>query len=53
MAALQYVEEKNIPEGYDKLNYNTLIIRRTLEDLDMPNAIMDRAKQWLPPLEDK
>lgn len=53
MAALQYVEEKNIPEGYDKLNYNALIIRRTLEDLDMPNAIMDRAKQWLLPLEDK
>ena len=21
MSALQYVEEKNIPEGYDKLNY--------------------------------
>lgn len=53
MSALQYVEEKNIPEGHDKLDYNALIIRRTLEDLDMPNAIMDRAKQWLLPLEDK
>ena len=53
LSALQYVEEKNIPEGHDKLKYNALIIRRTLEDLDMPNAIMDRAKQWLLPLEDK
>ena len=44
MSALQYVTE---PE------YNALIIRRTLEDLDMPNAIMDRAKQWLLPFEDK
>lgn len=52
MSALQYVEEKNIPEGENKLNYNALIIRRTLEDLDMPNAIMDRAKQWLLPKED-
>lgn len=43
MAALQYVTEED---------YNALIIRRTLEDLDMPNAIMDRAKQWLLPLED-
>ncbi|MBQ3407964.1 MAG: phage terminase large subunit [Clostridia bacterium] len=53
MSALQYVEDKHIPEGENKLNYNALIIRRTLEDLDMPNAIMDRAKQWLLPLEDK
>ena len=53
MSALQYVEEKNIPEGHDKLKYNALIIRRTLEDLDMPNAIMDRAKQWLLPKEDE
>ena len=52
MSALQYVEDKHIPEGENKLNYNALIIRRTLEDLDMPNAIMDRAKQWLLPLED-
>ena len=53
MAALQYVEEKHIPEGQNKLKYNALIIRRTLEDLDMPNAIMDRAKQWLLPKEDE
>ena len=53
MAALQYVEEKHIPEGENKLKYNALIIRRTLEDLDMPNAIMDRAKQWLLPKEDE
>ncbi|MBQ2652628.1 MAG: phage terminase large subunit [Methanobrevibacter sp.] len=53
MSALQYVEEKHIPEGHDKLKYNALIIRRTLEDLDMPNAIMDRAKQWLLPKEDE
>lgn len=44
MSGLQYVTEPH---------YNALIIRRTLEDLDMPNAIMDRAKQWLLPLEDK
>lgn len=53
MAALQYVEEKHIPEDQNKLKYNALIIRRTLEDLDMPNAIMDRAKQWLLPKEDE
>ena len=53
MSALQYVEEKHIPEGENKLKYNALIIRRTLEDLDMPNAIMDRAKQWLLPKEDE
>lgn len=52
MSALQYVEEKNIPEGENKLNYNALIIRKTFEDLDMPNAIMSRAKQWLLPFED-
>ena len=53
MAALQYVEEKHIPEGENKSKYNALIIRRTLEDLDLPNAIMDRAKQWLLPKEDE
>ena len=53
MSALQYVEEKHIPKGENKLKYNALIIRRTLEDLDMPNAIMDRAKQWLLPKEDE
>ena len=53
MSALQYVEEKHIPEDENKLKYNALIIRRTLEDLDMPDAIMDRAKQWLLPKEDE
>ena len=46
MSALQYVEEKKIPEGYDKLDYNAPIIRRTLADHDMPNVIIYRAKQW-------
>lgn len=56
MAALQYVTRDFMVEddkGNLRNNYNALIIRRTLEDLDMPNAIMDRAKQWLLPLEDK
>lgn len=52
LAALQYVEEKHIPEGENKLTYDALIVRRTLDDLEMPNAILDRAKQWLLPLED-
>lgn len=51
MAALQYVEEKHIPENENKLTYDALIIRRTLDDLEMPNAILDRAKSWLLPLE--
>lgn len=38
MAALQYVD---VP------NYSALILRRTYKDLSLPNAIMDRAKQWL------
>lgn len=38
MAALQYVE---IP------NYAALILRRTYKDLALPDAIMDRADQWL------
>lgn len=38
MAALQYV---HVP------NYSALIIRRTLRDLDLPDSIMSRAKQWL------
>lgn len=53
MSALQYVEEKFIPEDENKVEYNALIIRRTLDDLEMPNAILDRAKKWLLPLEDK
>jgi len=52
MAALQYVEEKFIPEDQDKMTYDALILRRTLDDLEMPNAILDRAKQWLLPFED-
>lgn len=52
MSALQYVEEKHIPQGENKLTYDALIVRRTLDDLEMPNAILDRAKQWLLPLED-
>lgn len=38
MAALQYVA---IP------NYSAIIFRRTFNDLSLPNALMDRAKQWL------
>lgn len=38
MAALKYV---HVP------NYSALIIRRTLRDLDLPDSIMSRAKQWL------
>lgn len=53
MAALQYVPEEFIPEDQDKMIYDALIIRRTLDDLEMPNAILDRAKQWLLPLEDE
>ena len=52
LAALQYVEEKFIPEGENRLTYDALILRRSLDDLEMPNAILDRAKQWLLPLED-
>lgn len=52
MSALMYVSEDYIPIGEDKLTYDALILRRTLDDLEMPNAILDRAKQWLLPLED-
>lgn len=38
MGALQYVD---VP------GYSALILRRTYKDLSLPNAIMDRAKQWL------
>lgn len=40
MAALQYMHVKG---------YSALILRRTFADLALPNAIMDRAKQWLIP----
>lgn len=53
LSALQYVEEKHIPTDSNSLTYDALILRRTLDDLEMPNAILDRAKQWLLPLEDK
>ena len=52
LSALQYVDEKFIPPNQNKLTYDALILRRTLDDLEMPNAILDRAKQWLLPLED-
>ncbi len=38
MAALQYVD---IP------NYSAILFRRTYNDLSLPGALMDRAKQWL------
>lgn len=49
MGYLMYVEPEH---GEDKVKYDGLIIRRTLSDLEMPNAIMDRAKKWLIPFED-
>ena len=52
MSSLQYIDEKFIPEGEDKQVYDALILRQTLDDLEMPNAILDRAKQWLLPFED-
>lgn len=52
LSALQYVDEKFIPADNDSLTYDALILRRTLDDLEMPNAILDRAKQWLLPFED-
>lgn len=33
----------------DRPNYAALILRRTYKDLALPDAIMDRAKQWLLP----
>lgn len=42
-----------LPKGEDQVTYDALILRRTLDDLEMPNAILDRAKQWLLPFEDK
>lgn len=38
MSALRYV---------DRPGYSALILRKTFADLALPNAIMDRAKQWL------
>jgi hypothetical protein len=40
MAALRYVD---VP------GYNALILRRTFADLNLPSAIMHRARQWLAP----
>lgn len=52
LASLQYIDEQFIPEGENKQVYDALILRRTLDDLEMPNAILDRAKQWLLPYEE-
>lgn len=38
MAALQYVD---VPD------YSALLLRRTFRDLQLPSALMDRAKKWL------
>lgn len=51
MSALMYCDY--LPDGYDEIDYDALILRRTLDDLEMPNAILDRAKQWILPYEDK
>ena len=40
MAALQYVD---VP------GYRALLLRRTFQDLALPGALMDRAKEWLAP----
>lgn len=55
MASLQYATDDYIitdDNGREYNPYKALLIRRTLDDLDMPNAIMDRAKQWLLPFEE-
>ena len=55
MASLQYATDDYIitdDHGREYNPYKALLIRRTLDDLDMPNAIMDRAKQWLLPFEE-
>lgn len=49
MSALMYCDYT--PK--EQVTYDALILRRTLDDLEMPNAILDRAKQWLLPFEDK
>jgi len=51
MAGLMYCDY--LPVDNDQVDYAGLILRRTLDDLEMPNAILDRAKQWLLPFEDK
>jgi predicted phage terminase large subunit-like protein len=38
MAALQYVEQPG---------YSALLLRKTFTDLTLPDALMDRARQWL------
>lgn len=38
MAALQYI---------DQPHYAALLLRKTFTDLSLPNALMDRAQQWL------
>lgn len=40
MGALQYV---------DQPDYHALILRKTLPDLKLPGALMDRAQEWLGP----
>lgn len=51
MSSLMYCDY--LPEDEDQVTYDALILRRTLDDLEMPNAILDRAKQWLLPFEDE
>lgn len=43
MAALQYVSEEE---------YSALLLRRTMKDLNQPNAIMNRCGSWLYPFVD-
>lgn len=40
MAALQYVDTRG---------YRALLLRRTYQDLSLPGALMDRAKEWMAP----
>lgn len=40
MAALQFVD---VPK------YRALLLRRTFQDLSLPGALMDRAKEWMAP----
>ena len=51
MAGLMYCDY--LPKDENKIVYDALILRRTLDDLEMPNAILDRAKQWILPFEDE
>lgn len=43
MAALQYVD---VP------GYSALLFRRTLQDLTLPGALMDRFREWIAPYDD-